>query len=134
MRNTGDSEVTILQVKPDLDGEGLTFLGAHVAGLDRQVGQVQELRGYPPNDVRLGDVTTVEGLVLTAGEESAERGYELLRGFEVTGHGRTAVRGIDVTYDAGEGVETVRLLSTLAVCAPKMGPECPQEYPPGLGE
>lgn len=130
--NKSDQEVTLIDVKPIIRGDGLTFLGARVAGIDRQAGNVQRLPGFPPSDPVLGDTVKAERLVLRPGSDASKRGFELLLGFEVTGSGRSVMRALEITYAVDGESETTRLASTMAICAPRSGDACPQEYPKDL--
>lgn len=127
--NKGDEPLTLLAVEPELSGDGLRFLGAQVAGLDRTLGFTQFEPEYPPAEPMLGDPVEVEHAVIEPGRAAARRGVELLMGFEVTAEGRSTVRSVAVTYRDSAGQHTGRWTATMAVCAPKSTEgECAQEY------
>lgn len=128
VRNTGSRPVTIKRVEPALTGDGLQYLGAYIAGPERESASIQYYEQFPPSDPTLGRVQEAEGAVLDAGQLPAERGYELLLGFRVRGEGRTTRTAVRITYNDGGGDKTLTAASTIAVCAPEPGPECDPEY------
>lgn len=130
--NKSGHEVTLIDVRPIMRGDGLAFLGARVAGMDRKTGNVERLPGFPPSDPMLGDTVKAKGLVLPPGRDASKRGFELLLGFEVTGSGRSVMRALEISYAVDGEPKTTRLVSTMAICAPQSGDACAQEYPNDL--
>lgn len=128
VRNTGSRPVTIKKVEPVLSGDGLEYLGAYIAGPDRESASIQYYDNFPPSDRTLGRVQDAKGAVLAAGPEAADRGYEILLGFRVRSQGRATRTAVKITYDDGKGEKTLTAPSTIAVCAPEPGPDCEPEY------
>lgn len=125
----GNDPVTVVEVTPQLSGDGLRFLGASFSGMDRRIGATQFVRGYPPTGPNFGVPFPAAGAVLEPGPDAEERGYELLLGFEVVAEGRSVMTGYTVTYLDGAGEQQqAEFVSTLAVCAPKSKERCAQEY------
>lgn len=128
VRNTGSRPLTIKSVEPALTGDGLEYLGAYIAGPERESAFIQYYDQFPPSDPTLGRVQDAEGAVLAAGQQPADRGYELLLGFRVRSEGRATRTAVRITYDDGSGDKTLTAASTIAVCAPEPGPDCDHEY------
>lgn len=128
VRNVGSRSVTIKNVEPALTGDGLEYLGAHIAGPDRESAFIQYYDEFPPSDPTLGRLQDAEGAVLAPGPEAADRGYEILLGFRVRSQGRATRTAVKITYDDGRGEKTLTTASTIAVCAPEPGPDCEPEY------
>lgn len=128
--NAGTEDIELLEVTPQLTGEGLVYLGARVAGLHRRLGSTQDEPGFPPTgEPLLGRLRRVAGLVVPAGRAADRRGVELLLGFRVTRRGRSTVRGVTVVYRYAGRTHTQTWTSTMAVCAPRSrGGGCRQEY------
>ena len=128
VRNAGPRPVTIKKVEPVLTGDSLEYLGAYIAGPDRESTFIQYYDNFPPADRTLGRVQDAEGAVLAAGPEAADRGFEVLLGFRVRSQGRATRTAVKITYDDGRGEKTLTTASTIAVCAPQAGPDCEPEY------
>lgn len=128
VRNIGSRPVTIKKVEPALAGDSLEYLGAYIAGPDRESAFIQYYDNFPPSDPTLGRTQDAEGAVLAPGPEAADRGYEILLGFRVRSQGRATRTAVKITYDDGRGEKTLTTASTIAVCAPEPGPECEPEY------
>lgn len=128
VRNRGNGPVTLVAVRPELAGSGLTYLGARITDTRRGDGFLQLVDGYPPHDGSLGPLREADGAVLAEGSRAARWGYELLMGYRVTGRGRSAVRAVTVTYRDAQGEHTERWTQTMAVCVPREPAPCPQEF------
>lgn len=130
--NLGEKDLEIVDVEPELAGDGLRYLGAKITGLDRELGSVQVEDRYPPTNPELGPTQPATGVVLPAADSEADRkrGYELLMGYKVVGLGRSTVRAVEVTYEVAGQERTQSWTSTIAVCTPDVAPdgECAFEY------
>jgi hypothetical protein len=127
LTNMTTQDVELVAVKPVLTGDGLSFIGAKVNGMDRRLGGVQYLPGYPPRSADLGTLAEVEGYVVQPRRAHGVAGPEILIGLKVTKRGRSTIKAIDVQYLQDGEVKTQRIVSTLAVCAPKSVKDCPAE-------
>lgn len=116
--NRGAADLEIVRVAPRMKGKGLRFLGALVAGQDRETGSIQTLPTWPPTATELGQLERAAGAVLPAGSQHAEKGVEVLLGYELVSPGRWAVSAVDVTYKevGGTKTKTASFVSTMAVC------------------
>jgi hypothetical protein len=123
LQNTGSHPLIIQKVSPVLEGKGLEFLGAKVAGTDRTTGLIQILP-WPPVHPDLKSTVPAEGLRMLPIDDGAKYGYELLLGFRVTGPGRSAMTAVTIRYrDAKTGKSgEYTVPSKMAVCT---GPERP---------
>lgn len=128
VRHVGSQPVTIKNIEPVLTGDGLEFLGAYIAGLERESASVQYYDQFPPADTMLGRLQKAEGAQLAPGPEAADRGYEILLGFRVRSEGRATRQAVKIIYSDGSGERTITTVSTIAVCAPEPGPECEPEH------
>ena len=129
LRNNSGKELKLVEVKPVISGDGLTFLGAQVAGHDREIGITQYIPRFPPRRKELGRVTQVRGAVLPPEPNDPSMGYEVLLGYEVTGPRRSTVPAVRVTYSDGDRTWTEEVIATVAVCTPAAREEdCPMEY------
>jgi hypothetical protein len=133
--NTGDAPVRIVKVTPQLTGTGLSYLGALVAGLGREIGSMQDERGFPPTSAPLlGKLTPAKGAVLEPGKAADKRGVELILGFKVLSPGRSTARAVRIDYQYHGQAHTGVWTSTMAVCVPRSSPgRCDQEYGDGSG-
>ncbi|TMR91642.1 hypothetical protein [Nonomuraea basaltis] len=128
--NFGDAPVTVTRVTAVLDGNGLRQVGARVAGYGRKYTMQQTLEGFPPRADELGPLAPAEGYVLPAEQgRPRKKGHELLIGLRVTqATGRTTRTHVEVAYTYKGRAYTDRWVNTIAVCSPRRGPDCPQEY------
>jgi hypothetical protein len=88
------------------------------------------LDGFPRADPEVGRLIPVKGAVLPANSDSREKGHEIFMGFRVdqADGGRSTRTHIRVTYRYQGRTYTDEWTDTFAVCKPKKGPECRQEY------
>lgn len=126
--NVGHADLTVLKVTPTLTGDGLRYLGARIAGMDRKLGSNQESPGFPPREPFFGPLGPAHGSVLHTGRPWARRGVEVLLGFKVIAPGRSTVPKVSITYRDHTGVHTASWTSTMAVCTSPKKVRCPQEY------
>ncbi|MBB6547058.1 hypothetical protein [Nonomuraea rubra] len=128
--NFGDAPVTITRVTTVLEGNGLRQVGARIAGYARKYTMQQALTGFPPRTEGLGPLSPAEGYVLPAEQgRPRKKGHELLIGLRVTqATGRTSRTHVEVAYTYKGHTYTDRWVNTIAVCSPRHGPDCPQQY------
>lgn len=117
--------ITILSVRPQIEGTTIEYLGARILGLDRPIGGYTQAEGFPPTVSDLAGSAPAEGMVLTP---AGPPGYELLIGYRVTGAGRTTIQGVDVEYQSGSAKRKIFIPSYVAICSPVTTIECPTEY------
>lgn len=135
VENVGDTPLRILEIRPEITGEGLRYLGAMFAGQDRSEGQVYLVREWPPRDPRLGTITAVPDtklVKLPRSDPNAHSHYELLMGYRVTAEGRTTVRGVTIVYTDGATEREVTFPSMLTVCSPRTTARCKGDQDGGL--
>lgn len=127
--NYGPDPIEILDVEPEIRGDGLTFQGAKIAGLDRTRGAKDLWNRWPPRPSRaLGDPVDARGTVVPASQEAADRGVEVLMGYRVTATGRTTVPAVAVRYTVAGDEHEETFVATIAVCAPVDDTKCDPEY------
>ena len=119
------AEVTLIDVIPQIEGDGLAFLGVKMAGPQRPMLAVQYVTGWPPVDPDVPEFLPAIGEQLRGGEPAGGRdfdpGYELFFGFEVVGEGRTTIQGYRVIYEHEGRRYSVVLPHTIAICADPPG-------------
>jgi hypothetical protein len=128
LRTAGDGDVKLLSIKPELEGSGLAYLGARVAGPSRYqpgagFGQVSTADGFPPRPEDLGPGDAVEGFVARDDAGGRSLGYELFLGYRVVGDGGRQA-AIALEYEIGRARHRVRLPSELVICAQPKGEPC----------
>jgi hypothetical protein len=127
---TGEHRLRIDGVEVEQAGDGLKFLGAKIAGIDRKHGLRQRLPSWPPpSDQALGDVQDAVGAELVPGELARTLGFEILLGFDVIGEGRSTVKSVDLTYTDldTKKEDSITVVSTMAICTPP-AVECAHEH------
>lgn len=126
--NLGRRPLRMVSVRPELMGDGLRFLGARLAGLDRSVGSVQFIPQFPPAHPELGAIRDLKDAELPPGTDAARKGFAVLLGYEVISPGRSTVKAVEITYLDGKRRRKVSFTSTLALCTPATRAECPPEH------
>ncbi len=96
VKTTGDGDVRLLSIKPEIEGSGLAYLGARVAGPSRyrpgaDYGLISTADGFPPRPENLGPGEVVEGFVARDDADGRTLGYELFLGYRVVGDGSKQV-------------------------------------------
>ncbi len=128
LRLAGDAPVTVTDVRPVLHGDGITLLGARVAGFARTFGIWMFMEGFPPQDETIGPMTEAIGAELQPGPDAARRGYVLLAGYRIDASaGRVSKSALDVSFEYRGRAMRQTFLNTFAICGPAKGPECPSE-------
>lgn len=115
-----DGPVKVLEVRPRLNTDGVEYLGAIVAGPEREIGAVTD-PGWPVSDRRLGDVVAAEGAELHAKPDDKTHSYVFVLGFRVLEDGRHTSDGVDITYEYQSRRYRLHVPVTFAVCT--TGPE-----------
>ncbi|NRQ30903.1 hypothetical protein HII36_03495 [Nonomuraea sp. NN258] len=128
--NFGDAPITLTRVTAVLQGDGLQQVGARVAGYGRRYAMRQAVNGFPPSLTELGPLAQAEGYVLPAEQgRPRKKGHQVLIGLRVIqSTGRSARTQVEVAYTYKGRAYLDRWTNTIAVCSPKRGPDCPQEY------
>ena len=126
--NLGPDPIRIVSVRPEIDGDGLTYLGAYVAGPERRYGFNQTDSHFPPTARSLGIVLPAEGAELAPGTREAKEGVEVFMGFEISGPGRTTVPSVDITYEVDGDRHTSSWTQTMAICTEGEEADCEPEY------
>jgi hypothetical protein len=127
--NIGSRPLTITEVRPELTGNGLRFLGALLAPPSRQLGGADFMEGYPPLDPVLGPMTPAVGSVLDPTADPHYNGWVVALGYTVVRGGRSTVKAVEVTYTVDGQARMQKFRATIALCTPKSLPEagCPGE-------
>lgn len=126
--NESDHEMTIVAVDPVMrSGSELTFLGAYLAGDDKEYALTDRLVEYPPSDAWGSFSAAVGGVVPPSADlRYSETGTELMLAFSVDGGTRGEMLAVEVTYEV-EGVRKKERIETgLVVCVPA-GVECAED-------
>lgn len=116
--NRGRARLRLERVTPVDVHEGLRFLGARVSGLDRTIG-FDQASAWPVASAVFGRVAPPENYILEpTSAPDADRGYEILLGYQVPGSGRATVKGVRIEYtDLGnDSHKSITFDDTLAVC------------------
>jgi hypothetical protein len=127
LHNGSGRPITLVKVEPVFSGSGLELIGTKISGRHRKLSTIQYEPRFPPTNSELGQLVDTKGFVLEADKSIGSPGAAVMLGLKVTKTGRSTIRAVDVTYRQDGEVKTQRLTTTLAVCAPKLVKECPQE-------
>jgi hypothetical protein len=94
---------------------GLQLVGASLATPERDVGSIQQLKGYPPRNPHIPRIIPAVGATITPRAQD-HIGWELLLGIKVTREGYLSRDGIVIEYSvAGRDYRTFEP-AQLAVC------------------
>ena len=124
VRVPGDAPIEIVNVESEGGTTALRYVGAWVAGPDRQVGAEQFLPGTPPDNFSSRTVRA-EGATLQPVSVTGKIGYELLLAYEVVDRQSVDVRrAIRVTYKSGTHTYQQVIQAGLVVCPAAQRTEC----------
>lgn len=100
----GAQEATIVKVESIGGSETFRHLGSQLAGPDRKIAASSYIKGFPPADDTLGELTQAEGAVIVpVAETRRSMGYELLVGYEILDDTQIGYRaGLRITYRVGD--------------------------------
>lgn len=113
----GDEPIEIVDVRSEgMEGD-LEFLGAYVAGPEREVNN-QLVRSFPPNSPETGPIEPAVGARIgPVPPEFSEAGYQILLGYRVGTEAQSKRAFVSVDYRVGDGkVRTQEEPVALAVC------------------
>lgn len=109
-------KVTIVDVRPVFHEGRLEYLGAFLAGDERQQGAIQYFPEFPPDDSALGELFPIpheEGI-----SSPRDAGWELLMGYRVVDGGLAVRSGVEITYEVGRRRYRDFIPAELVVCPP----------------
>lgn len=118
--NNSDEPITVLEVRPLLrKGAALTFLGAYLAGDDKEFAMTDYLVEFPPTREEWGSFVPAEGGQVAPQSELFYQGIEIMMGFAVDAEGRHEMHAVEVDYEAAGVRKTVRINTGIVICVPK---------------
>lgn len=120
--------VKVLDVRPRLNTDGVEYLGAVVAGPEREIGAVTD-PGWPVSHPGLGDVVRAEGAELHAEPDDKTHSYVFVLGFRVVKDGRHTSDGVDIAYEYRSRRYRLHVPVTFAVCTTGSEGSCKSHNP-----
>lgn len=118
--NNSDEPMTVLEVRPLLESGGaLTFLGAYLAGDDKEFAMTDYLVEFPPSRAEWGAFVPAEGGQVPPQSELFYTGIEIMMGFSVDAEGRHEIHAVEIDYEAAGVRKTLRIDTGIVICVPK---------------
>lgn len=122
---TGDRAAVLERIELEGGEDHIEFLGAKLAGPQREVGSIQLSDGFPPENPAFGELVEAEGARI----EPSRVGHEMLIGIKVVRPGYAVRDGVRLYYRVGEEKYTAYFPAAIVFCPGNLSEDaCVERY------